>query len=102
MLRPLTERHDPGSPRGDPLARPRVRSRGLRPRNAAYLIVAVTATITSGFVARAQRETRSDAESELLAEIRELRAHVDELADRLETVSVPPPLGSRLERSGSP
>ena len=48
------------------------------------LLSVVTATITSGFVARAQREPRSDAESGLLAEIRELRAHVDELADRLE------------------
>ena len=48
------------------------------------LISVVTATITSGFVARAQRETHSDAEAELLAEIREVRARVDELAERLE------------------
>ena len=48
------------------------------------LLSVVTATITSGFVARARRETRSDAEAELLAEIRELRARVDELAERLE------------------
>jgi voltage-gated potassium channel len=48
------------------------------------LLSVVTATITSGFVARAQRETRSDAEAELLAEIRELGARVDELAERLE------------------
>jgi voltage-gated potassium channel len=48
------------------------------------LLSVVTATITSGFVARAQRETPSDAEAELLAEIRELRARVDELAQRLE------------------
>lgn len=46
------------------------------------LLSVVTATITSGFVARAQRETRSDAEVELLAEIRELRARVEELAER--------------------
>ena len=46
------------------------------------LLSVVTATITSGFVARAQRETRSDAEAELLAEIRELRARVEELAKR--------------------
>jgi hypothetical protein len=31
------------------------------------LLSVVTATITSGFVARAQRETRSPAEAELLA-----------------------------------
>ena len=48
------------------------------------LLSVVTATITSGFVARARRETRSDAEAELLAEIRELRARVDEIAERLE------------------
>ena len=48
------------------------------------LLSVVTATITSGFLARAQRETPSDAEVELLAEIRELRARVDELAQRLE------------------
>jgi voltage-gated potassium channel len=46
------------------------------------LLSVVTATITSGFVARAQRETRSDADIELLAEIRELRARVEELAER--------------------
>ena len=40
ILRLLTERHDPASPRARWLDR-RVRSRGLRPRNAAYLIVAV-------------------------------------------------------------
>jgi voltage-gated potassium channel Kch len=48
------------------------------------LLSVVTATITSGFVARAQRETRSGGEAELLAEIRELRARLDELAERLE------------------
>jgi voltage-gated potassium channel len=48
------------------------------------LLSVVTATITSGFVARAQREAHSDAEGELLAEIRELRARVDELGERLE------------------
>ena len=47
------------------------------------LLSVVTATITSGFVARARRETPSDVEAELLAEIRELRARVDELAERL-------------------
>jgi voltage-gated potassium channel len=46
------------------------------------LLSVVTATITSGFVARAQRETRSDTEAELLAEIRELRARLDELGER--------------------
>ena len=48
------------------------------------LLSVVTATITSGFVARAQRETGSDTEAELLAEIRQLRARVDELGQRLE------------------
>jgi voltage-gated potassium channel len=48
------------------------------------LLSVVTATITSGFVARAQHEIRSDTEAELLAEIRELRARLDELAGRLE------------------
>ena len=48
------------------------------------LISVVTATITSGFVARAQRESRSDGEADVLAEIRALRAQVDELAERLE------------------
>ena len=46
------------------------------------LISVLTATITSGFVARAQRENPSPAETELLAEIRELRARVEELAER--------------------
>ena len=48
------------------------------------LLSVVTATITSGFVARAQREAHIGADAELLAEIRELRAQVDELGDRLE------------------
>lgn len=48
------------------------------------LISVVTATITSGFVARAQRESWSDADAEVLAEIRELRARVDEVAERLQ------------------
>ena len=48
------------------------------------LLSVVTATITSGFVARAQRDTFSDGEAELLAEIRELRARVDELAECLQ------------------
>jgi voltage-gated potassium channel len=47
------------------------------------LLSVVTATITSGFVARAQRETPSNVEAEILVEIRELRARVDELAERL-------------------
>ncbi len=46
------------------------------------LISVLTASITSGFVARAQREAHSDSEAELLAEIRELRARVEELAER--------------------
>ena len=46
------------------------------------LLSVVTAVITSGFVARAQREARSDAEGGLLAEIRELRARVEELVER--------------------
>jgi len=48
------------------------------------LLSVVTATITSGFVARAQRESRSDGEADVLAETRALRAQVDELAERLE------------------
>ncbi len=48
------------------------------------LLSVVTATITSGFVARAQRQSRSDGESEVLVEIRELRAQVDALAERLQ------------------
>ena len=48
------------------------------------LLSVVTATITSGFVARAQRESHQDAEAELLREIRELRARVDALGERLE------------------
>jgi voltage-gated potassium channel len=147
----LSERHDPANPPAIRWLDRKERNRGLRPRDAAFLIVAawlvavvafgivehlldretfptawlgmwwalqtvttvgygdvvpqdsagrviasflllgglallsvVTATITSGFVARAQRETRSPAEAELLAEIRELRARVDELAERLE------------------
>lgn len=48
------------------------------------LLSVVTATITSGFVARAQRESHLDAEAELLREIRELRARVDALGERLE------------------
>ena len=47
------------------------------------LLSVVTATITSGFVARARRDTRTEAEAELLAEIRELRARVDELGERV-------------------
>jgi hypothetical protein len=46
------------------------------------LISVVTATITSGFVARAQRVADSDAEAEVLAEIRALRARVEELFER--------------------
>ena len=45
------------------------------------LISVLTAAVTSGFVARAQRETPSSADAELLAEIRELRARVEELAE---------------------
>ena len=145
----MSERHDPAKPRASRWLDSRERRRGLRPRDAAILIVAVwlvavvifgivehliddqtfptvwlgmwwaletvttvgygdvvphssagraiasllllgglalisvvTAVITSGFVARAQRETRSGAEAELLAEIRELRVQVDDLAAR--------------------
>jgi voltage-gated potassium channel len=48
------------------------------------LLSVVTATITSRFVARAQRNAYVDAEAELLTEIRALRARVDELGERLE------------------
>jgi hypothetical protein len=48
------------------------------------LLSVVTATITSGFVARAQRETPSDVDAELLVEIRQLRAQVDKLGERLD------------------
>ena len=48
------------------------------------LLSVVTATITSGFVARAQRESRAGAQAELLTEIRELRACVDALAERMD------------------
>ncbi len=48
------------------------------------LLSVVTATITSGFVARAQREARIDGQAELLAEIRELRARIEKLAERPE------------------
>ena len=48
------------------------------------LLSVVTATITSGFVARAQRESHPDADGELLREIRALRARVDALGERLE------------------
>ena len=53
------------------------------------LLSVVTATITSGFVARAQREARSGTEAELLAAIRELRARVDELGRAPRAVTVP-------------
>ena len=46
------------------------------------LLSVITAAITSGFIARAQRQTGQDTEAELLAEIRELRAQVDELLRR--------------------
>ena len=55
------------------------------------LISVVTATVTSGFVARAQRENPSDAEKELLGEVRALRAQVEELAARPDRR--PPPSG---------
>ncbi|MFN8111587.1 MAG: potassium channel family protein [Solirubrobacterales bacterium] len=48
------------------------------------LLSVVTATITSAFVARAQKSTRTDADDELLAEVRELRAEVRSLSERLE------------------
>jgi voltage-gated potassium channel len=48
------------------------------------LLSVVTATITSGFVTRAQRENRRDTEQELLREIRELRTQVEELSERLD------------------
>ena len=48
------------------------------------LLSVVTATITRVFDARAQRESRSDGEADVLAEIRALRAQLDELAQRLE------------------
>jgi hypothetical protein len=35
-------------------------------------------------LSRAQRENPSDAEADLLAEVRALRARVDELAERLD------------------
>lgn len=47
------------------------------------LLSVVTATITSAFVARAQRSVRTDSDEELLTEVRELRAEVRELSDRL-------------------
>jgi voltage-gated potassium channel len=47
------------------------------------LLSVVTATITSEFVARAQRETGRDAHAELLSEISDLRERVDELGRRL-------------------
>lgn len=43
------------------------------------LLSVVTATITSGFVSRRERSERRDADVELLAEVRALRAQVDEL-----------------------
>ncbi|MGZ4187996.1 MAG: potassium channel family protein [Solirubrobacteraceae bacterium] len=46
------------------------------------LLSVVTATITSSFIARVQRTTRTDADSELLSEVRELRRRVDELIER--------------------
>lgn len=156
ILRPVSEGHDSANPPAIRWLDRRERRSGLRPRDAAYLIVAawlvavvifgivehfldresfptvwlgmwwalqtvttvgygdvvpqdsagraiasflllgglsllsvVTATITSGFVARAQRETRSGGEAELLAEIRELRAQVDELAGAPGAMIVP-------------
>ena len=46
------------------------------------LLSVVTATITSSFIARVQRTTRTDADSELLSEVQELRRRVDELIER--------------------
>ena len=46
------------------------------------LLSVVTATITSSFIARVQRTTRTDADSELLSEVWELRRQVDELVAR--------------------
>lgn len=48
------------------------------------LLSVVTATITSGFLARAQREDHTGAEADLVTEIRALRARVDDLGKRLE------------------
>ena len=48
------------------------------------LLSVVTATITSAFVARAQRSVRTESDEELLTEVRELRAEVQRLSERLE------------------
>ena len=48
------------------------------------LLSVITATITSSFVARAQRQTAAAGEDELLAEVRALRAEVERLGERLE------------------
>jgi voltage-gated potassium channel len=48
------------------------------------LLSVVTATITSAFVARAQRNVRTASDEELLTEVRELRAEVRDLSDRLD------------------
>ena len=51
------------------------------------LISVVTATVTSGFVARAQAETPSDAEKELLAEVRALRGRRSRSSPRAQTAN---------------
>ena len=48
------------------------------------LLSVVTATITSAFVARAQRSVRTESDEELLNEVRELRAEVRRLSERPE------------------
>lgn len=48
------------------------------------LLSVVTATITSAFVARAQRSVRTESDEELLNEVRELRAEVRRLSERRE------------------
>ena len=48
------------------------------------LLSVVTATITSAFVARAQRTIRTASDEELLAEIKELRAEVGRLSELVE------------------
>ena len=48
------------------------------------LLSVVTATITSAFVAHAQRNVRTESDEELLDEVRELRAEVRRLSEGLE------------------
>ena len=48
------------------------------------LLSVVTATITSSFVARAERVTRGDSDDQLAEEIRMLREEVRRLSERIE------------------